>query len=153
SLWSVSYLAQLDPRVAREQYTAAQAALGASILGVGGFREWPRGRDAGMDLDSGPVVFGIGMAATGLGLGAARLFRDEARCAVIRRTELMFGVPAPWPSGGLMTAPLLGEAILFDGRAARPWFADVTPVAPEPPPAPIAPLLLTLIDAAIVAAL
>ena len=70
----------------------------------------------------GPIVFDVGMAATGLGLGPARLFRDADRYATIRRTALTFGVPSWIPLHGYVTAPLLGEAILFHGRTARPWF-------------------------------
>jgi hypothetical protein len=37
-----------------------------------GFREAPRGSDGFHDIDSGPVVFGVGSVATGFGIGAAR---------------------------------------------------------------------------------
>jgi hypothetical protein len=144
--WSVLYLAQLDARVAFDQYSRARDSLRQDILGVGGFREWPRGRGGGEDVDSGPIVLGVGVAATGLGLGPARIFHDEASYAVIRRTALLFGVPAWWTSGGYTTAPLLGEAILFDGRTARSWFGP-TPVAiGRPTPAPIAPMIFVVAD-------
>ena len=151
--WSVLYLAQLDAPVAFDQYARERTWLGEDILGVGGFREWPRGRGGGMNVDSGPIVLGVGVAATGLGLGPAHLFRDEESYAVIRRTALLFGVPAWWPSGGYVAAPLLGEAILFDGRTARPWFGQ-TPASESrtPTPAPIAPLLFTIGDALLIAA-
>jgi hypothetical protein len=151
--WSALYLAQLDASVAFDQYSRARATLRENILGVGGFREWPPGRSGagGEDADSGPIVLGVGSAATGLGLGPARVFRDEETYAVIRRTALLFGVPAWWPSGGYITAPLLGEAILFDGRTARPWFGPVPASPPLPVPAPIAPALFTIVDVALVA--
>ena len=144
--WSVLYLAQLDAGVAFDQYTRAQASMRENLLGVGGFREWPRGRGGGQDVDSGPIVLGVGVAATGLGLGPARIFRDEETYAVIRRTALLFGVPAWWPSGGYWAAPLLGEAILFDGRTARPWFGAVSVARARPIPAPIAPVMLAALD-------
>jgi hypothetical protein len=149
--WTVLYLAQLDPDAARDQYQRARDVLGEDVLGVGGFREWPRGRGGGADLDSGPIVLGVGVAASALGLGPARIFGDEGSYASIRRAALAFGVPAWWPSGGYLTAPLLGEAILFDGRTARPWFGAVTPVEPRPVPAPTGPLLLLVADALLVA--
>ncbi len=145
--WSSLYLAQLDPGVAFDQYTRARANLRETILGVGGFREWPPGRGGGQNVDSGPIVLGVGMAATGLGLGPARIFRDEETYAVIRRTALLFGAPAWWRSGGYMAAPLLGEAILFDGRTARPWFGPAPVSAARPMPAPIAPALFAGLDA------
>ncbi|MBN2164140.1 MAG: hypothetical protein JXR25_05385 [Pontiellaceae bacterium] len=46
-----------------------------------GFSEWPQGRShpAGGDIDSGPVLFGIGGTASGLGIGAARAIGDNER--------------------------------------------------------------------------
>jgi hypothetical protein len=129
--WTQLYLGQVAPDVAHAQYTHYRAHMSADVLGFGGFREWPSGRAMGMDGDSGPIVFGVGMAATGLGLGAARLFGDAERYATIRRTALTFGVPSWIPSHGHVTSPLLGEAILFHGRTARPWFTT-TPAAPSP---------------------
>jgi hypothetical protein len=120
--WTQLYLVQVAPDVARAQYTHYRAHMSADVLGFGGFREWPSGQAMGMDGDSGPIVFGVGMAATGLGLGPARLFGDAERYATIRRTALTFGVPSWIPSHGHVTSPLLGEAILFHGRTARPWF-------------------------------
>lgn len=149
--WSVLYLAQLEPDVAFNQYTRARAHLRENILGVGGFREWPRGRGGGQNVDSGPIVLGVGMAATALGLGPARVFRDDESYTVIRRTALLFGVPAWWRSGGYLAAPILGEAILFDGRTARPWFGQVPVSVAHPIPAPIAPALLSLLDGLLIA--
>jgi hypothetical protein len=142
--WSASYLVQLDPVVALEQYERERQALHGDVLGVGGFREWPAGREFGGDVDSGPIVFGVGVAATGLGLAPARIFRDEDRYTVIRRAALVFGVPAWWPWRGYWAAPLLGEAILFDGRTARGWFGDVPAVDVKRAPAPTGPVALAL---------
>jgi hypothetical protein len=150
TLWSIGYLAQLDPAIAREQYERAREALGRSVGGVGGFREWPRGRGGAMDVDSGPIVAGVGVAATAFGLGPARLFRDEPTYTVIRRSVLVFGVPAWWPSSGYVTAPLLGQAILFQGRTARPWFAWEGASLPAlPTPLPFGPALVAFLEAAV----
>ncbi len=148
TLWSVGYLAQLDPAVARDQYERARDALGANVGGLGGFREWPRGRGGDMDLDSGPILAGVGVAATAFGLGPARIFRDTSTYAVAQRAVLVFGTPAWWPSAGYLSAPLLGEAILFNGRTARSWFATdgVSPVAKRPTPLPVAPALVALFE-------
>lgn len=128
--WTSLYLAQVAPDVARAQYQHLRDHMSRDVLGFGGFREWPEGRDmGGMDADSGPIVFGVGMAATGLGLGPARLFGDADRYTTIRRTALTFGVPSVIPSHGHGTAPILGEAILLHGRTARSWFG--------PSPAPV----------------
>lgn len=151
SSWGASYLAQLDPVAAFDQYRRERDSLGENILGIGGFREWPVGREHGGDLDSGPIVLGVGVAATGLGLGPARIFGDDETYTVIRRAALTFGVPAWWPGHGYWGAPLLGEAILFDGRTAQPWFDPAPRVEAKPVPLPLAPALLTLANLTILA--
>ena len=45
---------------------------------VTGFREWPVGVDRAADVDSGPIVSGIGAAASALGIAAARAMGDDA---------------------------------------------------------------------------
>lgn len=131
--WTSLYFAQVAPDVAREQYQRYRDHMSADVLGFGGFREWPLGRDkGGMDADSGPIVFGVGVAATGLGLGPARLFGDADRYTTIRRSALTFGVPSVFSSHGYDMAPVLGEAILFHGRTARPWFDPPSPRAKAP---------------------
>lgn len=120
--WTILYLTQVAPDIARTQYARYREHMSADVLGFGGFREWPAGRSRGMDADTGPILFGVGVAATGLGLGAARLWDDAERYATIRRSALTFGVPSWISSHGYVTAPVLGEAILFHGRTARPWF-------------------------------
>jgi hypothetical protein len=146
SSFGMAYLAQLDSRVAYDQYTNMQIAMRRDILGLGGFREWPEGTGGSADVDSGPILLGVGVAATGLGLAPARIFHDVDAYTVIRRTALTFGLPAWWKSGGYWAAPLLGEAILFDGRTARAWFVKA-PTAPQrPAPAPVGVVVLLVLE-------
>lgn len=42
-----------------------------------GFREWPVGFDEGVDIDSGPILNGIGLYATGNGIATALVFDDR----------------------------------------------------------------------------
>lgn len=150
--WSALYLAQVDPMMAYEQYRHAREHLKRIVLGVGGFREWlASSLGHGADVDSGPIVLGVGMAATALGLGPSRLFGDAELYAAIRRSALTFGLPSPLPSGGHLLSPVLGEAILFHGRTARPWFGAIPKLPPTHPAFPTAPLLLLLLDVACLA--
>jgi hypothetical protein len=87
-------------------------------LGVAsGFREWPQGTNRPSDIDSGPILLGIGAAATALGIGAARLtgqVSDEA--ALLATARLMES-----RQGG---APVLAwheRAILAFVQSARAW--------------------------------
>ncbi|MCP4675735.1 MAG: hypothetical protein GY854_09565 [Deltaproteobacteria bacterium] len=120
--WSTLYMAQFAPNEAMEQYTRYRDLFFIDILGWGGFREYPPGVNGSMDVDSGPIFFGMGMAATGLGLGATRLFGDRRGYVSILRTASSFGLPdTVFSRRNHRLSPLLGEAILFHGITAGRW--------------------------------
>ena len=48
------------------------------VPGLWGFREYLKGYKAGMTPDSGPIIFGQGVAASGLALKTAASIEDEA---------------------------------------------------------------------------
>lgn len=75
--FSIRYLAELDPGAARQLWTDYRRALSVDIPGGLAFREWPPGVDLGADAASGPIRLGIGTAASGLALAAARQVGDE----------------------------------------------------------------------------
>ena len=80
SLWfSVTALQVLDPALGRQQYDRTRAALGRTFLGMGYAREWPVGHENGQDVDSGPLVPGLGASASssGLAIAASRAYRDH----------------------------------------------------------------------------
>lgn len=63
-----------------------------TFLGFGAIREYADGHRGGGDVDSGPVVFGVSVSATGFALASARAFgRDEVFERLYRTTDL-FGV-------------------------------------------------------------
>ncbi|MBL9040502.1 MAG: hypothetical protein JNM83_02815 [Myxococcales bacterium] len=75
--FSVRYLAEVDLPRARalwQRYVAGYLVDGVLVTG---FREWPKGVERGEDADSGPVVSGIGAAASAFGISAARAMGDE----------------------------------------------------------------------------
>lgn len=77
----VALLAQRDRARGEKMYKAYTQHFSVSSLGISGFGEWPDGKSGTADPDSGPVLMGLGMAATGLGLGAVRAARDSERFA------------------------------------------------------------------------
>lgn len=77
----IALLAQFDPARAAAMYERFVARFAVDAAGLHGFAEWPDGQTGRPDADSGPVLFGLGMAATGLGLGAVRAAGDAARFA------------------------------------------------------------------------
>ncbi len=154
--WTVLYMHQFAPKQAVELYGNYRSQYGADVLGFGGFREWPPGEDRGMDVDSGPIVLGVGVAATGLGVGPARMMKDSRHYALAMRSATTFGLPTLLlPERHYLSSPLLGEAILFGGVTATPWFEDlgheemVEPMASDEP-WPVGNLLLMLILAGLI---
>jgi hypothetical protein len=117
-------MAQFAPQEARELYDNYRRSYFKSWHDLGGFREWPPGEDYGMNSDTGPILLGIGFAASGFAVGPARLFHDEEAYRTVMRTGALIGFPLRWRGRRwYLFAPLLGEAILFNGETATPWFS------------------------------
>lgn len=108
------FLAWADPALSRELWLAARDELGGDVLGFGVMREYPRGVFGLGDIDSGPVVFGWGVSATGFALGPARRYGDRDRFLALGSTATLFGAPYT-DSGrrGFVTGGPLGDAILL----------------------------------------
>jgi hypothetical protein len=108
------FLGFADRRLSAELLAAMKRELYAAPLGFGAMREYPRGRSGGGDADSGPLVLGFGVSATGFALGAARMNGDATLFARLYATVALFGVPVR--RGGarhFATGGPIGNAILF----------------------------------------
>jgi hypothetical protein len=145
------YMSQFAPAEAAPLYLAYRRHFFSSGWGAGGFREWPRDREASMDVDSGPVVFGVGAAASGLGVGPARLFGDAAAYAGIMRSLSLTTMPRLFGNRSHLLMPLLAEAILFDGETAVPWYQPLPPAGTVPPQVgfPTLPLVMVCVELAL----
>lgn len=81
-----------------------------NLLGFGMMHEYPTGRAGRGDIDSGPVLFGVGVSATGFALAGARLWGDRELFTSLYRTVNLVGVPV---NGHFMSGGPLGNAILL----------------------------------------
>lgn len=63
-------------------------------LGFGGIREYAEGHSGHGDVDSGPVLLGISVSATGFALAPARAFGEHDAFVELYRTVDLFGLPA-----------------------------------------------------------
>jgi hypothetical protein len=109
---------------------AAQLADGlfrheASFLGFGGIREYADGYEGRGDIDSGPVLFGVSVAATGFALAPARASGRREAFTRLYRTTALFGMPVErggrfrFGSGGPIGNALL-LALLTSGPERAP---------------------------------
>jgi hypothetical protein len=109
--WSLAVLPSLDPDFAADQWAAYKHHFLRETFGLPAFREYPPGIERPGDLDSGPIVLGLGMSATAFGLAAARANGDRELAARLERLGETLGSPA-WDAKGKR---YLGGAVpLFD---------------------------------------
>lgn len=114
------FLLFADERLARALYLAARGELFRTVLGFGAMRELAGG-GASADVDSGPVVFGFGVSATGFALGPARAFGDRRTFSALYATAHLFGAPIDREGRrSFVTGGPLGDAILFAMLTAHP---------------------------------
>lgn len=115
--WQTRYLNEVDPKLARTWWEAFRGQYWVEHLGMGGLREWPPGVEHKGDIDSGPIVQGVGAAATALGIAAARVMGDERSAAALERTALLVGSVSRWVPQARGPLP---EAIRYVGEQIRP---------------------------------
>ena len=105
------FLSFADPQLSRQLYGSLQV---RRAFGVSGVREYPDGVSGWGDVDSGPVVFGLGVSTTGFALAGARQHGDRPTFVRLHRTAGAFGLPVPTPSGRwYLTGGSIGNAILL----------------------------------------
>ncbi len=86
-------LIDIDTTFAKEQYSLYQKHFASSVLGLPMIREYPKGKTGFGDIDSGPVIFGAGFAASVVGLGTANRYGDEQLSNALRNTIETVGFP------------------------------------------------------------
>jgi hypothetical protein len=94
--WTVQYLAEVDVDVARSIWRPFKRHFYVQVGPMAGFREWPLGEERDADVDSGPIVMGVGAAATAFGIGAATALGAEVEVAQLEGTEAFVRRGAGW---------------------------------------------------------
>jgi hypothetical protein len=122
--YSVRYLAEVDRSLATSWWSAFKEHFLVDRGLLIGFREWPPGVDRPADADSGPIVRGVGAAATAFGIAASRAMDDdtlalrlEATAALIERAATRLDTGAARVAGST-----LAEAIRFQAAGQRSAF-------------------------------
>ena len=96
----VGLMKLLDESRARTIYRQYTRHFWSELFLIAGFREYPSGHAGHMDADSGPIVLGLGMAATGFGLNATRAAGDSLRG--LRLGVLLFKFDVLWRLAGAL---------------------------------------------------
>lgn len=75
--YMIHYMGRFAPKRAGEQWKLYKKHMSKRVFGKIGFREYLPDYDGAWSPDSGPIIAGIGVAATGLGLNAASTVEDK----------------------------------------------------------------------------
>ncbi len=146
--YRIPLIAQIDPARARDLYRRHVEVFWIRRPLGAGFAEWPHGRSNHADIDSGPVVMGIGTSATGFGIAATRAAGDGARWQTLERQLAVahdlverFGPAAarlpvfddiPFDPDRYRTGFLFGDICLLWSITWEPWGTARAPT--ENPP-------------------
>lgn len=116
------FLSFTDLELSRELYGALKKELFGTVLGFGAIREYPFGVSEGQgDIDSGPIVMGFGVSATGFTIADTRIHKDPETFKRLYATSFLFGAPVDREDRRdyIMGGPL-GNCIMFAMLTASP---------------------------------
>jgi len=114
------FLSFVDPDVSRD-LTFALERHEVTVLGFSAIREYAEGYDGVGDIDSGPVILGTSVTATGFTVGAALANGRNELATRLLRTTRSFGVASSTGTGVEFAAGgALGNAILLAQLSAVP---------------------------------
>lgn len=120
-------LPDIDTTFAKEQYALYKQQFVSSLLGLPIVREYPKGTFGTGDIDSGPVIFGVGGAAMVVGVGALTKFDVKAISTAMRQTIEAFGVPVTLfgKKRYVFGSVIVGDAFLLWSELQKPVHLDV----------------------------
>ena len=113
------YLTQIDSEFAKEQYSHLKEAF-LKDSWLTGFKEYPDGCGfLGMDVDAGPIIFGLSPSGTAFGIGCATYFNDTDLRKHLLKTAEIAGHTVSWNGKRrylLANIALVGETITLAMR-------------------------------------
>ncbi|MFO0598893.1 MAG: hypothetical protein U0228_26535 [Myxococcaceae bacterium] len=111
--WLIRYTSEFDPALASAWWETYRAQFLVRVGPIVGFREWPVGVERAGDVDSGPIIFGVGTAASAFAIPAARSQGDVLLAGqLLANQDTLLAADV----GGKVTGQVLVAAISFEGR-------------------------------------
>jgi hypothetical protein len=115
------FMSFADVPFSYELHAAVERELATHVFGFRAVREYPDSVARGSgDIDSGPLVFGLSVSATGFALAGCRIHHDETCYRELLSTANLFGAPFDRGEAGrtFVAGGPLGDAILFAMQTA-----------------------------------
>ena len=126
--WTTKYMSQFAPQEALLLWQNYKKHFKQTFLVFAGFREYPVGAPLEEDYDSGPILLGMGAAATGLALNGSKAIGDYLTYYQVVNIVKVFeglGIVAALlgnPTYKQLASDLKAVAISFQAEAFVPWF-------------------------------
>ncbi|MEV6279827.1 hypothetical protein [Nocardia sp. NPDC051832] len=119
-----AYFAGFADRALARELALALFGQERTVLGFSGIHEYGEGHDGPGDMDSGPVLLGVSVSATGFALAPARAFDHPETFTRLYRTTNLLGLPLR--SGDRLrfaTGGVIGNALLLAFLTSGPELA------------------------------
>ena len=115
------FLSFATPNLALRLHESLTTVGHRSLLGFGTIREYAPGASGFGDGNSGPVIFGVSVGATGFAIASARIHSDRELFRELVSTATLFGVPTSKGEGTTFASGgVLGNALLLAMLTANP---------------------------------
>ena len=88
------FLSFADLSLSAQLYAAIQEQLLGQFAGISAVREYPSSVEDGRgDIDSGPIIMGFGLSATGFTISLSRIHHDRQTFDALVQCAYLFGLP------------------------------------------------------------
>lgn len=115
------YLTLIDPIFAKEQYVRLKTVF-LKDSWLTGFKEYQEGGEIlGIDIDAGPIIWGLSPSGTAFGIGSATFFNDKELRKKLLKTAEIAGHTVSWNGKRhyiLANIAMVGEAITLAMRTS-----------------------------------
>lgn len=115
--YGLHFFRDCDEEFAARHYALAKKHLIRDILGFTAAREFPEGVEGNADVDSGPLVGGMGPSASGFAIAAAAVQGDAETARRMIAASAVVGVPV-FEKGELRYSlmPPVGQSVILFGK-------------------------------------